>query len=131
MRNGPCTQKLAMERPQVNNEESTREDSPEQPISVGTTSSTGTSVKQDILIGVPKMWHTEEPRGDIVVPKSEVHLTSVQYTNTHTEQWYFIACLCRYGCLSQDSTPQASRSSYLYTKHEHVQVPNTYTLLFH
>jgi len=52
-----------------------------------------------------------------VVPKPGVHLPSVRNANTHTEQGYFIAYICRYGCLSQDSTPSFQINCYLYTKH--------------
>jgi len=51
-----------------------------------------------------------------VVAKIGVLSPSVGNANTDTEQRYFIAYLHRYGCLSQNSTPQASKLTVIYTQ---------------
>jgi len=59
--------------------------------------------------------HNPKAADAAVVSETWVQLPGVQYANIHTEQRYFIAYLCRYGCLSQDSTPHSQTDSHLYT----------------
>jgi len=58
---------------------------------------------------------SDRTRGTGVVQTTWVCLPGVQYTSIHTEQRYFTAYLCKYGYLSQDSTPCSQINGYLYT----------------
>jgi len=65
-------------------------------------------------------------KADIVVPNLWF-IHPVCNTPLYTQSRGILLRICAdNGCLSQDSTPQASRSSYLYKKHQYIQ----YALLF-